>query len=166
MTSGKFRELRIEAAERLTSTTDANPRWGLIFTARDDDGSDAPLAAVTSAVCPGAYAIGNPGMRPGDTVHVALTRSGWVARIHVAPAEGACRLCDLVTVPAAPPLFRRDLSPDLAVLLDASCCIVLEVTDGPAGRVLRRVAVTNAGALTAALDDARTFQRVNEESRG
>lgn len=62
--------------------------------------------------------------------------------------------------------FRRDLSPDLAVLLDDSGSVVFEVTDGMAGHVLRRVTVTNVAAVKAALDDALTFQRVNDEQAG
>jgi hypothetical protein len=59
-----------------------------------------------------------------------------------------------------PDIFRQDLSPDLAVVVDASQCIVLEVTDGAAGRVLRRPTVSNIDAHIRALDDARVAQAV------
>jgi len=52
------------------------------------------------------------------------------------------------------------LTPDLALLLDASQCIVAEVTDPAAGgEVLRRVTITNVDAFKAALDTLREAQR-------
>jgi hypothetical protein len=62
-----------------------------------------------------------------------------------------------------PDIYRRQLSPDLAVVLDASCCIVLEVSEGTAGRVLRRVAVGDMAAYRTALDDAHVVQRVKAD---
>jgi len=57
-----------------------------------------------------------------------------------------------------PDVWRRQLALDLWVVVDASQCIVLEVTT-PSGRVLRRVTVTNAMALSAVLTAAQSVQR-------
>lgn len=53
--------------------------------------------------------------------------------------------------------FRVTLGPDLAVVLDASQCIVLEVSE-PYGLVLRRVTVADVSALRKALDAALAAQ--------
>jgi hypothetical protein len=53
--------------------------------------------------------------------------------------------------------YRVQVTPDLAVILDGSQCVVLEVSE--AGRVLRRVTVTNVAALKTSLDGARAAQR-------
>jgi hypothetical protein len=42
----------------------------------------------------------------------------------------------------------------MAIVLDGSRCIVLEVAEGPGGRVLRRVAVTDVNELATALATA------------
>jgi hypothetical protein len=58
----------------------------------------------------------------------------------------------------APDAWRRQLEPDLWLVVDASQCIVLEVTT-PAGRVLRRVTVGNAMVTSAMLAAAQAEQR-------
>ena len=56
--------------------------------------------------------------------------------------------------------LRIQLTPDLALLLDASQCIVLEVTDPAAGgEALRRITVTDVDAFKAGLHDVREAQR-------
>jgi hypothetical protein len=55
--------------------------------------------------------------------------------------------------------FARLLTPDLAIGVDGSQTIVLVVTE-PRGKMLRVVAVTDVDAFKAALDDARTAQRI------
>lgn len=52
--------------------------------------------------------------------------------------------------------YRRQVTPDMAVTVDDSQCVVLEVTNAT-GHVVRRVTVTNIDALKDALDDARTI---------
>jgi hypothetical protein len=56
-----------------------------------------------------------------------------------------------------PDVWRRQLEPDLWLVVDASQCIVLEVTT-PAGRVLRRVTVGNAMVMSAMLAAAQAEQ--------
>lgn len=53
--------------------------------------------------------------------------------------------------------FARQLTPDMAVAVDGSGCIVLVVTE-PRGKLLRVITVTDVEAFKAALDDARTAQ--------
>lgn len=75
---------------------------------------------------------------------------------------GASGPASLVTEvsPADPPVvFSVALSPDLAVAVDASDCIVLVVTDPAAGRVVRRVTVSSVADLKAALGTALQVQR-------
>lgn len=60
----------------------------------------------------------------------------------------------------APDLTVAVVSPDLTVAVDGSGCIVLLVTDGAAGKLLRKVTVTDVDAVKAALDDARLAQRI------
>ena len=56
---------------------------------------------------------------------------------------------------------RIALTPDFALLLDASQCIVAEVTDPAAGgEVLRRITITDVDAFKAALDTLRAAQQV------
>jgi hypothetical protein len=55
--------------------------------------------------------------------------------------------------------FGRLLTPDMAIAVDGSGCIVLVVTE-PRGQLLRVVTVTNVDAFKAALDDARAAQQV------
>lgn len=55
--------------------------------------------------------------------------------------------------------YREQVSPELAVVTDASQCIVLEVSDGQ-GRVLRRVTVTHLGVLKQALSAAYDAQQL------
>src|SRR6185437_7361200 len=56
--------------------------------------------------------------------------------------------------------LRIQVSPDLALLLDASQCIVAEVTDPAAGgEVLRRVTITNVDKVKATLDTLRAAQQ-------
>ena len=55
--------------------------------------------------------------------------------------------------------FGRLLAPDLAIAVDSSACIVLIVTE-PQGKQLRVVTVADVEAFKAALDGARTAQRI------
>lgn len=75
--------------------------------------------------------------------------------------QGAASLVTEVT-PAEPGAasFARQLSPDLLLGVDGSGCIVLVVT-GPQGKLLRVVTVGDVDAFKAALDNARTAQRVH-----
>ena len=57
-----------------------------------------------------------------------------------------------------PNIFAHQVTPDLAIVTDASQCIVAEVSDGTAGKVLRRVAITDVDALIGALGRALTAQ--------
>jgi hypothetical protein len=61
-----------------------------------------------------------------------------------------------LTMPGAG-TFGRLLTPDLAVAVDGSGCIVLVVTE-PSGKLLRVITVTDVDAAKAALDDARAAQ--------
>lgn len=61
--------------------------------------------------------------------------------------------------PAATEAYRQQVSPELAVTVDPSQCIVLEVSDGQ-GRVLRRVAVPHVGVLKQALAAAYDAQQL------
>lgn len=61
--------------------------------------------------------------------------------------------------PAATEAYREQVSPELAVTVDPSQCIVLEVSDGQ-GRVLRRIAVAHLGVLKQALDAAYDAQQL------
>jgi hypothetical protein len=54
--------------------------------------------------------------------------------------------------------FRVQVTPDMAVVVDPSQCVVLEVTDRAGGPVLRRVTVTGIGHFKAVLDAAREAQ--------
>jgi hypothetical protein len=58
-----------------------------------------------------------------------------------------------------PVLYRVQLSPDLAVRLDGSQCITVDVTDPGTGKLLHTATVTDVDALKAALDGARDAQR-------
>jgi hypothetical protein len=60
--------------------------------------------------------------------------------------------------------YREQVAPDLAVTLDGSQCVVLNVTDPQTGVRLHQVTVTNVAALKAALDGALTAQQVMEAS--
>lgn len=53
--------------------------------------------------------------------------------------------------------YTCEVTPDMAVVVDASQCIVLRVSE-PHGRLLRTVTVTNVDVLKAALDRARVAQ--------
>jgi hypothetical protein len=65
--------------------------------------------------------------------------------------------------PAAQDGHRVQLTPDLALLLDAGLCIVAEIADPAAGgEVLRRVTITNVDAVKSALDALRTVQHEHE----
>lgn len=55
--------------------------------------------------------------------------------------------------------FRQQLSPDLAVELDSSDCIVLRVTNPATGAVERTITVTDVDEHKDALDAARRAQR-------
>jgi hypothetical protein len=84
------------------------------------------------------------------------------AHVHATVAEAiTCATAELARREAEgrePDQWRRQLAPDLWIVLDSSLCIVLEVTD-PAGHVLRRVTVTNAMAMSAVLTAAQSEQR-------
>jgi hypothetical protein len=56
--------------------------------------------------------------------------------------------------------YRVQVAPDLAVTLDGSQCVTLDVTDPQTGVRLHQVTVTNVAALKAALDGALTAQRI------
>jgi hypothetical protein len=60
--------------------------------------------------------------------------------------------------------YREQVAPDLAVTLDGSQCVVLNVTDPQTGVRLHQVTVTNVAALKTALDGALTAQQVVEAS--
>jgi hypothetical protein len=60
--------------------------------------------------------------------------------------------------------YRVQVAPDLAVTLDGSQCVTLDVTDPQTGVRLHQVTVTNVAALKAALDGALTAQQVMEAS--
>lgn len=64
---------------------------------------------------------------------------------------------DRASGPAEPDQWRLRVGPDLAVVVDAPGCIVLEVSEGelPGARVLRRVTVTDVSAVFEALTLAR-----------
>lgn len=64
--------------------------------------------------------------------------------------------------PAQPEAYRQQVSPELAVTVDPSQCIVLEVSDGQ-GLVLRRIAVPHVGVLKQALDAAYDAQHLAVE---
>lgn len=66
---------------------------------------------------------------------------------------------DTVVRPAATEAYRQQVSPELAVTVDPSQCIVLEVSDGQ-GRVLRRIAVPHVGVLKQALAAAYDAQQL------
>ena len=69
---------------------------------------------------------------------------------------GAGTLVTEVTLiePAPPELYRVQVTPDMSVVADGGG-VVLEVTDGMAGYVLRRVTVSNIAELSDALAEAR-----------
>lgn len=54
--------------ERLNSSVNGNPRYRVHF----DNGS----SAITMSDAGFCYAVGNPGLRDGDTVEVEFTRAG------------------------------------------------------------------------------------------
>jgi hypothetical protein len=56
-------------------------------------------------------------------------------------------------------VFRVTVAPDLFVVVDGSCCVVLEVTEGAGGRVLRRPTVAAVDHFKSVLDDARAAQQ-------
>jgi hypothetical protein len=60
--------VRIESIERLNSSVNGNPRFRFYLS----DG-DYATSMSDAAFC---YAVGNPGMRPGDTVVIERTRAG------------------------------------------------------------------------------------------
>lgn len=59
--------------ELLSNTASGNPRYRIHF-----EGEPSAITSSDAAFC---YAIGNPGMRSGDTVSVTYTRSGRIARM-------------------------------------------------------------------------------------
>jgi hypothetical protein len=69
----------------------------------------------------------------------------------------ASLVTEVIPVQSARP-FRVQLTPDLALVVDSSQCIVLVVTDGAAGNVLRRITVTDVGEFKDTLDAARAAQ--------
>lgn len=62
--------------------------------------------------------------------------------------------------PSAREPYRVQLSPDMAVTLDGSQCVVLDITDPRAGVTEHRVTVSSVDALKTALDGALAAQRV------
>jgi hypothetical protein len=66
---------QIERVKRLNSSVNGNPRFRFTFTDGEvaDSQSDAAFG----------YAVGNPGMREGDTVVVEHTRAGRIS--HMGP---------------------------------------------------------------------------------
>jgi hypothetical protein len=68
---------RIETIERLHNSTYGNPRFAFTFS----DGTQATSMS-DAAFC---YAVGNPGMRSGDTVVLEFTRAGRIR--HMGPYE-------------------------------------------------------------------------------
>jgi hypothetical protein len=58
--------------------------------------------------------------------------------------------------------YREQVTPDLAVTLDGSQCVTLDVTDPQTGVRLHQVTVTNVAALKTALDGALAAQQVVE----
>jgi hypothetical protein len=67
-----------------------------------------------------------------------------------------------------PDQWRLRVTPDLAVVVDAPGCIVLEVSEGelPGARVLRRVTVTDVDAVTEALTLARLHVGMDDSGQG
>lgn len=63
--------------QRLKPSVNGNPRFRFYFT----DGPPA-VSQSDAAFC---YAVGNPGMRVGDTVNVTLTRAGRIS--HMEPTS-------------------------------------------------------------------------------
>jgi hypothetical protein len=63
----------IERIEREKSSVNGNPRFHIVFT----DGSQA----ITQSDASFCYAIGNPGLREGDTVRVEFTRAGRISHM-------------------------------------------------------------------------------------
>jgi hypothetical protein len=59
--------------------------------------------------------------------------------------------------------FARQVTPELVVATDSSQCIVLLVGGTGPKDPIRKVTVTNVDVLKAALDDARTAQRIAVE---
>jgi hypothetical protein len=55
-------------------------------------------------------------------------------------------------------LYSCPVSPALRIVLDASCCVVLVVSDPSTGDMLRRVTVTDVAALKSAADNMLAMQ--------
>jgi hypothetical protein len=67
--------VRIESIIRLNSSVNGNPRFAFSFS-----NGEGYISMSDAAFC---YAVGNPGMRVGDTVTIELTRAGRIR--HMGP---------------------------------------------------------------------------------
>jgi hypothetical protein len=63
--------------------------------------------------------------------------------------------------PARPELYRQQVTPDMSVTADGST-VVLEISDGLAGHVLRRVALSNLTEFWDVLLEARTANGLHQ----
>lgn len=78
MKTAQYTPMLISAYKRLDNSRNGNPRFEIFW----GDGT----RAVTSSDQSFCYAVGNPGMRQGDTVYVAFTKAGRIEDM-VTPEE-------------------------------------------------------------------------------
>jgi len=64
--------VKIESIERLNNSVNGNPRFRFYLSGNGEYGEEA-FSMSDAAFC---YAVGNPGMRAGDTVVIERTRAG------------------------------------------------------------------------------------------
>lgn len=103
---------------------------------------------------------------PGDSTGYYLMLDSYPDRIFTgyqflgAGADGRSPASLVTEVTPAKATFSRQVSPELVVGTDGSQCIVLLVGGTGPKDPIRKVTVTDVDALKAALDDARTYQRI------
>ena len=80
--------------------------------------------------------------------------------VYLGQSAGGYYVTEVVPAEQAAGTFARQVTPDLVVGTDSSQCIVLLVGGIGPKDPIRKVTVTDVDALKAALDDARTAQRI------